>query len=474
MSNTLYPAAPVLIVDDEEHILKSLSSMLRASGINNLVCCQDSGEALELLSRREMSVILLDLTMPYVSGEELLPIIRLDYPDVPIIIITGNHDISTAVECMKMGAFDYLVKAIESSRLKATVGRAIEIQELKSENSKLKKRLFSNELEHPEAFAEIITADEGMLSVFLYIESIAGTNKVVLITGETGVGKELVARAVHVLSGRTGKFLAVNVAGFDDAMFADTLFGHKRGAYTGANQERRGLIEMAAGGTLFLDEIGDLRPLSQVKLLRLLEMDEYFPLGLDAPKRSEARIIAATNRDLHRSVETGEFRTDLFYRLRTHCLALPPLRERMNDLPRLIDHFLAQAAEELGKKVPALPPELYTLLGTYSFPGNVRELKAVIFDAVSKHRFGVLSLDSIKKAIGFAGVPPARNLKEAAFSFPSTLPAIKQMTELLITEALRRSQGNQSIAARLLGISQQALSKRLKRAAAQAEEHNGA
>lgn len=223
MSKTLYPAAPVFIIDDEEHILKSLSSMLGASGINNLVCCQDSSEALEMLSCREISVILLDLTMPYLSGEELLPIIRLDYPDVPIIIITGNHDISTAVECMKMGAFDYLVKAIESSRLRATVKRAIEIQELKNENNNLKKRLFSNELEHPEAFAEIITDDEGMLSVFLYIEAIAGTNKVVLITGETGVGKELIARAVHVLSGRRGKFLAVNVAGFDDSMFADTL-----------------------------------------------------------------------------------------------------------------------------------------------------------------------------------------------------------------------------------------------------------
>ena len=340
MNTKLFPHQPVLIMDDEEPVLMTLNGILKSSGITNIICLQDSRKLLDLCEEQKIGVILLDLTMPYMSGEELLPLIHLDYPDIPVIIITGDDELSSAVECMKMGAYDYLVKPIESNKLIATVRQALEIQELRNENVILKKHLISNEFEHPEAFSEIVTINSKFKSILLYVEAIACTPKSVLITGETGVGKELIARVIHTLSDCRGELVSVNVAGFDDNMFADTLFGHKKGAFTSADQSRKGLIEAAVNGTLFLDEIGDLSQTSQVKLLRLLETDEYLPLGLDAFKRSEARIIAATNINLIEALEEGTFRRDLYYRLQTHHIHLPSLVERLDDLPLLVDFLL--------------------------------------------------------------------------------------------------------------------------------------
>ncbi len=470
-------AIAVIIVDDEDPVLLSLSSVLKSVGINNIICLNDSRVALETVSKQESSVLLLDLTMPYLSGEDLLPQIRKGYPDLPIIIVTGNTEVNTAVECMKAGAFDYLVKPVESSKLIATVKRAIEIQELKRENETLKRHLFSNELENPEAFSDIITNNKKMQSLLLYIEAIAGTAQTVLITGETGVGKELIAQSIHTLSGLEGNLIAVDVAGFDDNMFADTLFGHKKGAFTGADQPRKGIIESSSNGTLFLDEIGDLNHTSQLKLLRLLENHEYFPLGSDIPKRSAARIVVATNKDLNKAIDSGTFRRDLYYRLRTHHVHLPPLRDRIEDLPFLIEHFLEEISKEIGMKKPTAPPELFILLQNYNFPGNIRELKSMIYDGVSRlrhpayqstdrkpHKSGFLSLNSFKKIIGDKHSSPSdKILSEALVSFSNRLPTIKQAIELLIAEALERSKGRQTIAAQMLGITQQALSKRLKR-----------
>ena len=284
-----------------------------------------------------------------------------------------------------------------------------------------------------------------------------------LITGETGTGKELVARAIHDASGCSGVFMPVNIAGFDDVMFSDTLFGHRKGSFTGAEQDRPGLVEMAAGGTLFLDEIGDLSVQSQVKLLRLLDEEEYFPLGWDVPRKSHARIVVATNRQLEAEVGAGRFRKDLFYRLKTHWIHLPPLRERKGDLPLLIDHFLRQAAEELQKPRPSVPDEILPLLGTYDFPGNVRELRSLLFDALSRHRGGILSLGPIRRAIGPAQPLPQAGPSGLEIAYPERLPTLKQSARLLVAEAMKRAGGNQSVAARLLGISQQALSKRLSR-----------
>jgi DNA-binding NtrC family response regulator len=251
--------------------------------------------------------MLLDLSMPHISGGELLSLVNKDFPEVPIIIITGSNDVETAVACMKSGAFDYMVKPVEKSRLISGVKRAIEIRELQRENRLLRARVLLGEMEHPEAFSEIITDSEAMRSIFQYIEAISNTSQPVLITGETGVGKELVARAIHRLSNRKGDFVPVNVAGLDDNIFADTLFGHKKGAFTGADQPRSGMIEQASGGTLFLDEIGDLSPASQVKLLRLLQDGEFFPLGSDIVKHSDARVVVATNQNLQAFRNQGGF-----------------------------------------------------------------------------------------------------------------------------------------------------------------------
>lgn len=459
-----FPSFSVLIVDDEEYVLNSLSGVLESGGITNIICTRDSREVLDLLYSREVGVVLLDLTMPHLTGQELLPLIHLDFPDLPVIIITGNTELPTAVECMKMGATDYLVKAVEDSKLIGTVKRAIETQELKREISSLTKHLVSHELEHPEAFSEIVTNNDKMRAIFLYVEAIAKTAQPVLITGETGVGKEMIAQVIHRLSEQRGSAcLSVNVAGFDDTLFSDSLFGHKRGAFTGAVQARSGLIESAYGGTLFLDEIGDLPPASQVKLLRLLEAREYFPLGSDVAKRSEARILVATNRNLDEAIEAGDFRKDLFFRLNTHHIHLPELRERRDDLPLLVEHFLETAAKELGKKKPTPPRELYMLLATYHFPGNVRELSSMVFDAVSKHKSGTLSLAAFRRVIGPGTTIPINGREQQAVSFSERLPTIKQITELLVAEAVKRSKGNQSIAARLLGITRQALGKRIKK-----------
>jgi DNA-binding NtrC family response regulator len=284
--------------------------------------------------------------------------------------------------------------------------------------------------------------------------------------GESGVGKELIAKAAHTLSGCRGQLVAVNVAGLDDMVFADTLFGHTRGAFTGADQPRRGMIEEAADGTLFLDEIGDLSIPSQVKLLRLLQEGEYFPLGSDRPKRLKARVVVATHQELSQKQASGTFRRDLYYRLCTHLVNVPPLRERKGDLPLLLDHFLEDAARALGKKKPTPPRELLQLLATYSFPGNIREFKALVYNAVSVHRDRVLSMDTFLKTIGR---PEARQIQDITkqpeqnlYAGLERLPTFGEAAELLVEEAMSRANGNQTIAARLLGISQPALSKRLK------------
>jgi DNA-binding NtrC family response regulator len=261
--------------------------------------------------------------------------------------------------------------------------------------------------------------------------------------------------------------VALNVAGLDDAVFADTLFGHARGAFTGADQPRRGMIEEAADGTLFLDEIGDLSVPSQVKLLRLLQEGEYFPLGSDRPRRLQARVIAATHADLAARQAAGTFRKDLYYRLVTHQVRVPPLRDRRGDLPLLVDHFLGEASASLGKRRPTVPRELTQLLGAYPFPGNVRELRAMVFDAVSLHRSHVLSMESFEQAMArTGGAPPIADSgggpARSPFAEVDHLPTIHDAVELLVDEALSRSGGNQTIAARLLGITQSALSKRLK------------
>ncbi len=466
MDKKLYPAFSVLLVDDELPWLRSLSMTLEGpGGITNLLQCHDSREVMELLAQHQIGLVLLDLTMPYISGEELLARIVTDYPQVRVIILSGLNQLETAVNCMRLGAFDYFVKTVDEERLVEGVRRAIRMIELEHENLDIRRRLLGGQLDSPEAFSSIVTNNAAMRARFQYLEAVAPSSQPILITGESGVGKELVARAIHELSGNSGELVSVNVAGVDDSVFADTLFGHVRGAFTGADSVRRGMIETAAGGTLFLDEIGDLSPASQVKLLRLLQDGEYYPLGSDKVKQMNARVVVATHADLDARMAKGEFRRDLYYRLLAHHVHLPPLRERKDDLPLLLDYFLKVAAEKLGKKKPTAPRELVVLLSTYHFPGNIRELESMIYDAVSLHQGKTLSMKSFLERIEGAQVPePEHDLVSGSSPFAGLeeLPTLQQSAALLIEEALQRSGGNQSVAARLLGISQPALSKRLR------------
>jgi len=477
MKQAKLPELPVLLVDDEEDFLLSTSFTLAGGGINNVVQCHDSREVMPLLAKQDFSVVVLDMNMPYIPGWELLPMISREFPDIRIIVITGIDEIETAVDIIKAGASDYLVKPVKDARLVTTIRNEIEMREMQSENALLKQYLLSDELQHPEAFTGIITNSDSMRSIFQYVEAIARTSMPVLITGETGVGKELIARAAHDLSGRTGEFVPLNVAGVDDALFSDTLFGHKRGAFTSADQDRKGLIEQAAAGTMFLDEIGDLGLESQVKLLRLLQEGKYYAIGSDVSKLSDARVIVATNRDIASMQERDEFRKDLYYRLQTHHIHIPPLRERKEDIPALMERFLTKSAEELGKKRPTPPRELPTLLSTYHFPGNVRELESMIFDAVSRHRSGVLSMESFRGKTSQQQAPlqttqsaeavaqePSPLESEKQIAFPDQLPTLKETEQMLVAEALKRAEGNQTIAAQLLGLSRRALNNRLNRA----------
>ena len=307
-----------------------------------------------------------------------------------------------------------------------------------------------------------------MHNIFRYIEAVAGSPKCVLITGESGTGKELFAKAVHSAGILNGKFVPVNAAGLDDTVFSDTLFGHKRGAFTGADRDRKGLIEQASGGTLFLDEIGDLENSSQIKLLRLLQEGEYYQLGADSPNTAKIRIIAATNADLSEKVEKGLFRKDLYYRMIAHHIEIPPLRERIEDIPELVSLFITEASKSMSRKNPTLPAEIYTLLKTYHYPGNIRELQSIIFDAVSRHRSGILSLALFKDYFSKHGglKPEINNVvgSDSLINFNITpFPTLKAVQDCLITEALQRADGNQSIASRLLGISQSTLSRRQTR-----------
>lgn len=472
MSNRLqFPVFKVLLVDDELPFLRSLSITLERHGnMNNLILCQDSRQVMDILDSGDVGLVLLDLNMPHISGKELLEKIHCNYPQIGVIVISGINQIEQAVECMQLGAVDYFIKTTEEDRLVRGVLKAVRFIEVQHENEEIRKRLLNDNLDNPEVFKNIITNDKSMRAIFQYLESVANSSQPILITGESGVGKELIAQASHEVSGAQGPLIPINVAGLDDTVFSDTLFGHAPGAFTSAHEVRGGMIEKAENGTLFLDEIGDLSISSQIKLLRLLQSGEYFPLGSDRPKKLKARVVVATHQSLDDKYQSGSFRKDLYYRLYTHHVEIPPLRQRKDDIPLLLNYFLEQGALALGKKIPSYPKELITLLVNYDFPGNIRQLQSMVFDALSTHKDNMLSLDSFRKKIGqvaktssYSGSIDTDPTKRRIFVASEPLPHIREITELLVAEAMQRADGNQSIACGLLGISQPALSKRLKK-----------
>lgn len=305
-----------------------------------------------------------------------------------------------------------------------------------------------------------------MARIFSYVEAIGSGSHPAMITGETGTGKELLARAIHAVSGRRGPFLAVNVAGLDDTMFSDTLFGHRPGAFTGATAARRGMAEMAGSGTLFLDEIGDLSQASQVKLLRLLQEREYYPLGSETPKRLDARVVAATHH------EPSSLRADLYFRLRAYHVRIPPLRERLDDLPLLVTHFVREAASDLGKSAPQIPEKLYRHLRQYAFPGNIRELRAMVFDAMARSSGAVLGIDPFLDTIQVPGDGIAERSSDAAVLLSGLAAGAvvsdddwREMERMNLLNALQRSNwkiSGRGGAAEMLGVRPTTLESRLK------------
>jgi DNA-binding NtrC family response regulator len=460
---------PVLLVDDEFQLLLFYRKALEKSGFQRIVTLEDSRQVMPFLAKQLPALIVLDYSMPFLNGKDLLVKIKEDYPQIPVLFVTAVDDLETAVECMRLGAFDYLLKPFDSERMLTSIRKALEMHMLQQQVSSLKQHLLSAELKDEKPFSHIITASARMLGIFKYIEVIAASPYPVLLSGETGSGKELLAKAIYFAGGSKNNFVAVNAAGVDDTMFSDTLFGHKKGAFTGADSQREGLINQAGGGILFLDEIGDLSQASQVKLLRLIQENEYYPLGSDTVHKTDARVICASNHDLKRLVQEGLFRKDLFFRLSVHQIEVPPLRERPEDIPLLVLHFLAETAARLQKKTPTPPPELFPLLASYPFPGNVRELQTMVHDAMFRHLGRMLGLDSFKKTIAERrtelSIPPLPDAgaADAPGLFGGGMPTLKQAEYSLVQRALVMAKDNQGIAASLLGITRQALNKRLTR-----------
>lgn len=464
--NRDYLAKTIVLIDDEAEALALLKSILACEGYQNIVTFTNPLEARQYFENHAVSAVVLDLRMPMLSGKDLLAHLAERRPKIPVIVVTAENQVEIAIDCMRLGAIDYLVKPVMINRFLSAIGNALEINALDGQINTAAAS--GQKVDNP--VPSIVTGDRQMLAQISYLAIVARSSQPILITGETGVGKELFARAAHDLSGREGQFVCVNVAGLDDLMFSDSLFGHKKGAYTGAMQDRDGLVRKAAKGTLFLDEIGDLNEMSQIKLLRLIQENEYYPLGADIQVSSQARILLATNRDLKELVLKGEFRKDLYYRLCTHRIFIPPLRERPGDIPLLFEHFLNEAAAGERHRF-SYRQDLLDLLGAYLFPGNARELQSMVLDIVARSRDGRLSTAACREIMergidaGGKSLPDSHGRGETeghGISF-AHFPTLSQAEEFLIRKALEIAGNNQGRAAKLLGISRQALNNRLRR-----------
>ncbi len=464
---------PVLIVDDDNAVITAERRLLEGGGVAPVLAFTDASAAVRALADYPFALVLLDVRMPGLSGLDALAAIRSARPEATVAMVSGVTELDTALECIRRGAADYLVKPVEPVRLLRFVKNALEQLQLRASYRVVRSGLVG-EGPLPE-LPGLRTANPKLRTIYGYCASIAPLRAPLLIRGETGTGKDVLARAVHAASGRSGPFVSVNAGGLDDALFSDALFGHRRGAYTGAGEAREGLVAKARGGTLFLDEIGDLESASQVKLLRLIENNEYLPLGSDDPRSAEARIILATHQDLRLLMGDSRFRKDLYYRISTYEVELPPLRERPEDIPELFERFLEEARAEQGGTFDFAESSLDLLL-EYDFPGNIRELRAfaqraatrAIASASRRVDTSVL-LEEGALAAAAARFERVRHggkgsgLEDVLESLPSPLPDLSAWQGLLIREALRRSGGNISMAARSIGQSPQALHQRLRR-----------
>jgi len=442
----------LLLVDDDRHVRESMASWLREVGYRVDVAsgCRD---AVQQLGKRPYDLVLADVRLQDGDGFEVLAHCRRQHPATTVILITGYGTVETGIEALRAGAFDLLTKPLIDQELEMAIDRALAQQQVLEENQQLKAQL---DLRF--GIENIVGHDHRMQRIFDMVESVADTRATVLVTGESGTGKSLVARAIHRRSGRRDKpFVEVACGALPESLLESELFGHVAGAFTGAAGDKIGKFKQSDGGTIFLDEIGTASPSLQVKLLRVLQELEFEPVGGTRTMRVDTRVILATNLDLSRSVAEGTFRQDLYYRINVINIELPPLRERIADIPLLAEHFLAEVCEDAGKKVRGFAPEAVEMMRHYRWPGNVRELQNVVERAVLLGKGDQISAQDLCLNLSSAAVavPPAagRTLKEA----------LAEPERRIILEVLEANHWNRNATAEALGINRTTLYKKMKR-----------
>jgi DNA-binding NtrC family response regulator len=438
----------VLVVDNEQRMCQVLKAGLEADG-HYVVMAFDGQAALDAFAREPFDVVLCDLKMPGMDGLQVLKELKRRHPGVEVMLMTAYATAQTAVEAMKQGAYDYLIKPFETDELRLKVAHLIEKRRLAEENVALRQ-----ELRHTFELAYVVGRSEAMEKVYRMVQKVAPTDATVLLRGESGTGKELIARAIHELSPRADKpFVAVSCGALPESLLESELFGYEKGAFTGADRRKEGLFQAAGEGTLFLDEIGDVSLATQVKLLRVLQSHEMVPLGATKAIPVRARIIAATNRNLEEALHAGTFREDLYYRINVFPIVLPPLRERREDIPELINHFL----RKYGGPKAAIEPDALVALMHYAWPGNVRELENVVERTVIMTGGGVITRADL----------PAHIVHSTAPSSPVEIPheglALEEVERHLIVRALDKAGGNKTEAARLLGVTRRRLYSMMER-----------
>jgi DNA-binding NtrC family response regulator len=438
----------ILIVEDDKNNLLSLEKIFTRESLEVLTAL-DGKEALDLVRKRKIDVVLTDLMMPAMGGDELLKAIKAISPDIEVVLMTAFGTVGTAVDAMKVGAYDFVEKPLKRAAIVKTVRKAIEKHSLVMENRSLKQRLSRFEKR------AIIGNSQVFRRTLDLATQAAPSLASILILGESGTGKELVARAIHDHSNRCdGPFVAVNCAALPETIMEAELFGFERGAFTGAVQRRDGRFKLADNGTFFLDEVAEMSPAVQIKLLRVLQEGEFEPLGGKTVK-TDVRVVAATNQDIEEEVSRGNFREDLYYRLNVIVVNLPPLRQRLEDVPLLTDHFLNLHAARNNKPIPTISKEALELLSSYYWPGNVRELENVIERAVVLNKNSVIGPDDLPPGI----VQGERFEGQVTFSIGTSLEEIELR---MIKETLRHTKGDKKLAARLLGIAPRTIYRKLE------------
>jgi DNA-binding NtrC family response regulator len=444
--------AAILIVEDEAKMRRLLELNLGEDGFTTF-SAGDAEAGLRLLRENSVDLVLTDLKLPGMNGLEFLQAVKRQNAALPVVVMTAFGTVETAVEAMKAGASDYVLKPFSLTEMRMVIHKELDVRDLREENRNLREAL-GKKYSHP----NIVARSPKMQEVLATVERVAPTNSTVLLGGESGVGKDLIARAIHEKSRRAqGPFLKINSTAIPENLLESELFGFERGAFTGAVASKPGKFELADKGTLFLDEIGDVPPATQVKLLRVLQEREFERLGGTKIIKVDVRLIAATNRDLREALEQGTFREDLYYRLNVVPIDIAPLRERREDIPDLVNLFISRFAGDSGKPVEGITPEAMQILVNYHWPGNVRELQNIVERACALAKGRVLEPGDIH-----LDTRPSKATNGAGGFLPDGM-TLEQWEDEMVQEALRRAHGNKSQAARLLGLSRNALRYRLSK-----------